>query len=85
MKLTIKLHKHSVLVLAIAAVFTIIAVFRLQGLPLMQFVSLSTLVFFYLIWALIFHHFDKSLKLEVMIEYILTALLALVILYGVLL
>jgi hypothetical protein len=36
----------------------------------------------YLIWALIHHRRDKSLTLEVFIEYLLTGLLALVLLAG---
>ena len=85
MKLAVKLHRHNILVLVVAAFLAIIAVFKLQGLPSLQFSIFSGLIAFYLFWAIFYHHFDKSLKLEVVLEYILTALLALIILYGVLL
>lgn len=38
----------------------------------------------YLVWALIYHKRDKSLTLTIFIEYLLTALLALVLVSGVL-
>lgn len=41
-------------------------------------------VLIYLIWAIIHHKRDKSLTLEVCIEYLLTAALALILLFGVL-
>ncbi|OGE14408.1 hypothetical protein A3F00_03365 [Candidatus Daviesbacteria bacterium RIFCSPHIGHO2_12_FULL_37_11] len=85
MKLFLKLHKHNFLIVIAAAFIALILVFKFQGIPIVQYTILTFLVAFYLLWATAFHHFDKSLKLEVMIEYILTALLALVILYGVLL
>ncbi len=85
MRLTTRLHKHTIILLGAAALSTLVFVFKLQGLPNLQFVAFSTLISFYLIWAIFYHHVDKSLKLEVVLEYILTALLALVILYGVLL
>lgn len=37
----------------------------------------------YLVWALVHHKKDKSLTLEVFIEYLLTAALSLVLLLGV--
>lgn len=86
MKTIVKLHrKHNILVLIGAALVALVSILRLQGSPSVQFEVLALLVLFYLSWALLYHFLDKSLKLEVMIEYILTALLALVILYGVLL
>lgn len=39
----------------------------------------------YLIWALIHHRGDKSLTLPIFIEYLLTAILSLILLMGVLL
>lgn len=85
MKLVLKIHKHNFLIIGAAAVAALILVYRFQGSPAVQYLSLSILIAFYLFWAIIFHFYDKSLKLEVMVEYILTASLALVILYGVLL
>ena len=51
---------------------------------LVQFQILVMLSVLYLGWALLHHNLDKSLTLEIIIEYVLTALLAMVILYGVL-
>ena len=85
MELVLRLHKHNFLIIAVAAFSAFILVFKLQGTPAIQYFVLALLICFYLAWAIIYHFFDKSLKLEIMIEYILTALLALVILYGVLL
>ncbi len=39
----------------------------------------------YLSWALIYHKIDKSLTLPIFIEYLLTAVLVLILLMGVLL
>lgn len=38
----------------------------------------------YLTWALIFHKIDKSLTLPIILEYLLTAVLVLILLMGVL-
>ena len=78
------LKKHSVLVLFLITVFSLIAVFNFRSSPLIQFQILVTLSVCYLGWALLHHNLDKSLTLEVIIEYVLTALLAVVILYGIL-
>lgn len=42
-------------------------------------------ILIYLIWALIHHRRDKSLTLGIYLEYVLTAVLALILLTGVLL
>ncbi len=40
-------------------------------------------VIIYLIWSLIHHKKDKSLTLEIFLEYLLTAILSIVLLMGV--
>lgn len=45
---------------------------------------LTVTILIYLVWALIHHKKDKSLTFEVFIEYLLTAILSLVLLMGVL-
>lgn len=80
-----KFKKHHYLLLIAVAIIAFLAVIRFQFYPQLQFLILSTLVCFYLIWALLNHHFNKSLKLEIMVEYFLTAGLALIFLYGLLL
>lgn len=42
-------------------------------------------ILIYLIWALIHHKRDKSLTFSVLLEYLLTALLSIILLMGVLL
>ncbi len=37
----------------------------------------------YLVWALIYHKKDKSLTLEILVEYFLVVILVLVLLFGV--
>lgn len=41
-------------------------------------------ILIYLVWAIIHHRRDKSLTLPILLEYVLTALLSLVLLMGVL-
>lgn len=41
-------------------------------------------VIIYLIWAILYHKKDKSLTLPIILEYLLTAVLALVLIMGVL-
>lgn len=62
----------------------LVGILKLQSQPQAQFSVLLALVLLYLAWALIHHILDKSLTLEVSLEYILTALLALIFFYGVL-
>lgn len=45
---------------------------------------LTIAVLVYLIWAIIHHRRDKSLTLPIFVEYLLTAVLALILLFGVL-
>lgn len=85
MRLILQLHKHNWLIILSSAFMAFVATFKFHFLPQAEFTIFSLLVLFYLGWALTFHYFDKSLKLEIMLEYILTAALALIFLYGVLL
>lgn len=41
-------------------------------------------ILIYLVWALVFHKRDKSLTLPILLEYLLTAVLVLILLIGVL-
>lgn len=40
-------------------------------------------ILIYLLWALLHHKKDKSLTLEVILEYLLTAALSLILIFGV--
>lgn len=84
-RLLIRFHKYNLLVIIGLSAATLLAVLKFNNLAQIQFLLLLSLIFFYLSWALIYHFLDKSLTLEVMLEYILTSLLAIVVLYGVLL
>jgi hypothetical protein len=85
MHMLIKLKKHSEALIIISALIAVALVYLFRFTPQRQFVVLSILVLLYLAWALVYHHKDKSLRLEIIIEYILTASLALVFFYGILL
>ena len=80
----LKFYRFNALIILLAAAAALLTVLKLQTFPQMQFLVVLVLVFFYLTWAITYHLLDKSLTLEVMLEYILTALLALVVAYGVL-
>lgn len=82
--LTRNLHKHGIFILFSLTILALFGVIKFYGLPLVQFQILIALSIVYLGWALIYHGFDKSLTLEVVVEYVLTALLAVIILYGIL-
>ncbi len=57
----------------------------LLKLPVWQPVIFIGLVLFYLLWALLHHFTEKSLTLEVALEYILTAVFALIFFLGLML
>lgn len=44
---------------------------------------LIIVILIYLVWALIYHKKDKSLTFGVYLEYLLTAILSLVLLFGI--
>lgn len=85
MKLILKLHQYNFFLIIGSSLIAIFTVIKFSMLPQLQFLIVLTLIFFYLGWALIYHLVDKSLNLEVTLEYVLTALLAVVVLYGILL
>ena len=78
-----RLYKYHIYALGFLSIASILIMIKFRG-SYIQFLTLSTLTISYLIWALIYHYLDKSLKLEIVLEYILTALLVLIVLYGVL-
>lgn len=64
---------------------TVIWIWKQRSFPILQLRTLIIAVIAYLIWAALHHYFNKSLTMEVYIEYLLTAVLALILLIGVLL
>jgi len=83
LKLTYFLQKHNVAFIIILAILSLWAVLKFQNIPQMQLIILTMLALFYLAWALAHHYLERNLTLEIIIEYILTALLALIFFYGV--
>lgn len=75
---------NSVFILLAVTFIALVGIIKFADMPKVQFQILTTSTLIYLTWALLHHGINKSLKLEVVIEYILTALLAIVILYGLL-
>ncbi len=67
----------------LATVVCVIALFKFQDLARHPFYVMLSACFLYLIWALVYHKFDKSLTLNIYLEYLLTAALVLVLMTGV--
>lgn len=80
-----KIYKHNLAFIVVAAFIALIGIMKFQGMKKVQFFIMVSLVVVYLIWAIIYHYLDKSLSLEVVLEYVLTAALAIIFLYGTLL
>ncbi len=72
-----------VLVLLLPATFYILIFYRHTGLLVFQTMMVNILI--YLGMALMHHHVHKNLTLEIALEYVLTAALALIILQSLLL
>ena len=70
------------LLLTLASIFLIFKNRNSQNLIFIIMLATSSI---YLGWAAIFHKIDKSLTLPIFIEYLLTAVLVLILLLGVLL
>lgn len=79
---TLKIGLHQLFVPI--ALICILLIYILRGNTLLQFEVVVIAGLAYLSIALVHHHFNKSLTLELIIEYILIAILALVILQGLL-
>ena len=65
-------------------VVLVVLVLIFRGHSLIQFELVTLGVILYVSTALLHHHFDKSLTVEVILEYILIAALVLIILQGLL-
>lgn len=83
--------KRSVVRKAINRVFVatlvfvaIVWIWKLRTFPFLQVRTLIMASIIYMIWAYAYHYFDKSLTVSVYMEYLLTAVLVLVLLMGVL-
>ena len=81
-KIIIFLKKRFVFILVLS-----VAIFgaALLKLPAWQSIIFTGLVLLYLLWALLHHFIEKSLTLEIALEYILTALFVLIFFLGLML
>lgn len=66
------------------SLFFLVLMFIFRNQSFIQFELVIACAICYLAVAFVHHHFDKSLTLEIAIEYILIAALALIILQGIL-
>lgn len=73
---------HTLFLISCLIFLWIMYIFRESSLIQLEIVILT--ITFYLISSFFYHHLDKSLTLEIMIEYILIGLLSLIILQGIL-
>lgn len=78
------LHDHGLPVLSLSSLVLLGLFFRFGGQPTWQLLTIVALVIIYLLWALIHHLFEKNLSLEIFLEYCLTALLVIIMVYGLL-
>lgn len=83
-KLFRKLQKYHVLIFVSASLIAVGGMLTFRNNSNYQLSILTVLVVGYLAWAINYHRLDKSLSLEIVLEYILTALLILIIFYGIL-
>ena len=76
------LQKYNFLLILAAAFFALVGILTFGQMYTVKLLIISILIILYLFWALLHHFLDKTLNLEIVLEYILTAALALVVLYG---
>lgn len=82
MRKIVKYDLLSQMFLAISLVF-IATSFFLKGWSVYQYQIIFLVVFLYLATSVVHHYFDKSLTLEVGLEYVLIGLLAFLVVFGV--
>ena len=80
-----KIKTNYIHLLAPLGLFFVILSFIFKSQPTFQIEILVLFALLYLISALVHHHFDKSLTLETTIEYILLAVLVIIMVTGVIL
>lgn len=81
-KMTYYLKRHDYLLLSFVALFVTVwlTTFQKSALTTVQIIWFLSLTF--VGWSLVHHFFDRSLKTEVMIEYLVTVGLVMVILLS---
>lgn len=76
----IKKHLFEYLLLATAGVFFLFLMSFFKGDRSSQFVVMVVFTAFYLLWSFIHHSLHKTLRLKIVVEYILIAALCLLLL-----
>lgn len=78
-----QIHKnYNFLLLTFILSLAVLAIYLLQGFPNFQFIVGILLSVSYVIWGLVYHYLEGDLHAKVVIEYLLIALLALILLKG---
>lgn len=78
-----KLHlTASMLALIIVALLSAVTLLKFSYVPFIQVFVLIGFGIFYILWSIFHHRMDKSLTLEVFLEYLLTAGLVFILLAG---
>lgn len=82
---TIKKHAFEYLLLLSIGVFFLTSLSLARGERIHQFMLLSLFVIFYISWGVMHHFLDKTLRLKVVLEYILLGAISILILQFILL
>lgn len=75
-------HYGYVILFFCLSLFLITQFLQFEASSIVKTQILIILAALYVVWGVGYHNFTKSLTMEVMIEYILIALLGIIILYG---
>lgn len=81
MKMRGKKLLFRLLLISLVGLFSVF-IFKQKNAPITQLYLILAVISLYLIWAFIYHYKDKSLTLGIYLEYVLTAVLALIVLLG---
>jgi len=81
----LKNHFWQYLVLSLILIFGVVSFFLALGNKQLQFKIVVATAFLYVLWGIVHHLLEKDLYFHLVIEYIVVALLAIVILGGILL
>lgn len=79
-----KLHRFSLLIFGGFFGLMLVSLYLFKNDPVMRFQAIIALAINYTAWAIFHHYLDKTLTLEIVIEYVLIACFVLVILSSIL-
>lgn len=78
----LKVKKINNTLIVLGTALAVLIMFKFKNHPYLSVYTVIAASLIYLLWALIYHKLDKSLTLAVILEYVLTALLVLILLSG---